>query len=139
MDSVTRRQSLKIFLGGLLHAAGSVVVATCVVPARAEEGPAPTEDSGVDLLQRADRVAEQAPQDDGEGTEPCAFLNGAFRNTGFANGGFHNTGFRNAGFHNGGFRNGSSSAGGFRNAGFANGGSGGGFRNSGFANGGFRN
>jgi hypothetical protein len=128
MSMLNRRQSLKLFLGGLLQAGGTVVLASAVLPARGDqvEGRKTAEKSGKDLEKRANQVADaQPPNPDEEVQDLCAFLNG-----GFANGGFRKGGFVNGGFRNGGFTNGS-----FRNGGFANGG----FRNGGFVNGGFRN
>jgi cytoplasmic tRNA 2-thiolation protein 1 len=128
MSQVNRRECLKGFLNGLLQTAGTVVLASSVLPARAAEGDNvnPGDDSGKELEQRANQVAStHGPRPEGEGEEFCAFVNGAFRNAGFANGGFRNAGFRNAGFANGGFHNG-----GFTNGGFTNGG----FRNAGFRN-----
>ncbi len=142
MSPMNRRQCLKKFLGGVLQTAGTAVLASAVLPARAtaqEAGP-----SGQDLERRANELVEGQGSPPPGGVEyPISFVNGrfingggggGFRNAGFANGG-GGGGFRNAGFANGGFGNG-----GFRNAGFANGGfKNGGFVNGGFANGGFRN
>jgi hypothetical protein len=128
MSALNRRQSLKVFLTGLLGAGGTAVLASAVLPARGEqvEGRKPGEESGKDIEKRADKVADALPPTPEEDLqEPCAFLNG-----GFVNGGFRNGGFRNGGFANGSFRNGGFANGGFRN---------GGFRNGGFLNGGFRN
>ena len=139
MNQLDRRQSLKLFLS-LLQTAGTVVVASTVLPAVAASETQQTsdqvtkkaqEDAQKHLAQRADRIAEALKQrSEGEGTQQCAFLNSF--NKSFANGGFANGGFKNGGgFANGGFKNG----GGFANGGFGNGG---GFRNGGFLNG-FRN
>jgi hypothetical protein len=118
VSTINRRILLKGLLGGLIQAAGTVVLARAVLPDAPEEKPTtPTE-----IEERADRLAEELPASP-DGLEPIAFLNGRAR-AGFRNGGFVNGGFRNGSFRNGGFVNG-----GFRNAGF---------RNGGFANGGFR-
>ncbi len=146
MSQLDRRQSLKLFLGGLLSTAGTVVLASTVLPAKAAQSETPEagveaenktqQDSQKDLAQRADRVAEaQGARHNGEGQEPCSFAN-AFANS-FKNGGFANGGGGGA-FKNGGFANGGG-GGAFKNGGFANGGGGGGFRNGAFANGAFRN
>jgi len=118
MEMLTRREAFKTFFNGVLGAAGTVVLASTVLPAQGAEPQ--SEPGSNDLQERADQLAEN------QELPPCAtevnaFVNGAFRNGG---------GFRNGGFANGGFRNGS-----FRNGGFANGG----FRNGAFRNGGFRN
>jgi len=128
MSVVNRRLSLKLLLGGLLQTAGTVVLASAVLPVRAagsKTGGA-REGSAKDLRQRADQVADaQGPVAEEQGHELCEFANGGFRNAAFAN-------------HSGG--SGGSSGGAFRNGGFTNGGGGGGaFRNGGFANGGWRN
>jgi hypothetical protein len=147
MSQLDRRQSLKLFLGGLLSTAGSVVLARTVLPvkagqsetqkASAESENKTQQDSQKGLAQRADRVAEaQGPRPEGEGQEPCSFANafgnsgggGAFRNGGFANGG------GGGAFKNGAFANGGGGGGAFRNGAFANGGGGGGFRNGAFRN-----
>lgn len=142
MSQLDRRQSLKLFLGGLLSTTASVVLAHTVLPVKAGQSETPQasaesenktpQDSQKDLAERADRVAEaQGSRPNGEGQEPCSFANAfanAFKNGGFANGGGGGE-FRNGGFANGG-------GGAFRNGGFANGG---GFRNGAFANGAFRN
>jgi len=117
MSLLTRRQSLKTFLSGLLQTAGTVVLASSVLPARAEqqETRKPTEDSGKNIEQRANQVAEaQAPQGEDENQDLCSFLNGGFTNGGFRKGGFVNGGFHNGGFVNGGFHNGGFVNGGFR-------------------------
>jgi hypothetical protein len=122
MSSLNRRQCFTAFLDGLLGAAGTVVLASATLPARAAAGAAgPREEDAKDLEQRADQVAgAQTPPPGDEGQQFASFVNG--------------------GFANGGFRNGSSGGGGgFRNGGFANGGGGGGFRKGGWVNGGFRN
>ena len=141
MSQMNRRDCFKTFLNGLLQTAGTVVLASSVLPAPAEakETDAPEKD----LEQRANDLASDPCAPPADGTEhPISFVNGrfvngggggGFRNAGFANaggGGFRNAGFANGGFGNGGFRNGA-----FANGGFVNGG----FRNGGFANGGFRN
>jgi hypothetical protein len=128
MGLLNRRAAFKDLLDGLLQTAGTVLLASAVLPARAAEGATgqDSEGSGKSLQQRADQVAaEQAPLN-GDVPQPCAFVNGAFTNSTFHNGGFANGG----GFHNGSFSNGS-----FHNGGFTNGG----FRNGGFANAGWRN
>jgi hypothetical protein len=130
MSLMNRRQCFKTFLDGLLQTAGTVVVASSVLPAPVAAEP---EASGKDLEQRANEVAERQCSPPEDGTEhPISFVNGRFINGG-GGGGFRNAGFRNAGggvFRNAGFANGA-----FRNGGFVNGG----FRNGGFVNGGFRN
>jgi hypothetical protein len=145
MSPMNRRQCLKSFLNGVLQSAGTAVLASAVLPARAAANE--SVQPGKDLERRANELAEGQCSPTPDGAEyPISFVNGrfvnggggggfrngafgngggGFRNVGFANGGFHNGGFVNGGFHNGGFVNG-----GFRNGGFANGG---------FVNGGFRN
>jgi hypothetical protein len=114
MTLVHRREYLKLCLGGLLQTAGTVVLATAVLPARAADATVGSEDAK-DLQERADQVADaQGPNPAEEGSKPSEWVNGAFRNAGGGGGGF-------------------------RNGGFANGGGGGGFRNGGFVNGGWRN
>jgi hypothetical protein len=129
MSLLNRRESLRILVGGLLGTAGTVVLASAVLPARAAQG----EESAKDIEQRADRLAEaHAPPADDGNPQTVSFLNGGFRKGGFVNGGGGGGGggaFRNGGFANGG------GGGAFKNGGFANGGGGGG----GFANGGWRN
>jgi hypothetical protein len=112
MSLLSRRESFKIMLEGLLGSAGSVVLASAVVPARAAG-----EEAVTDLEQRANQLTG------GQGSLAAnhAWVNGAFNN-GFANGGFRNGGFTNGAFRNGGFANGGFNNGGFRNGGFANGG-----------------
>ncbi|HKI35118.1 MAG TPA: hypothetical protein VKA46_24895 [Gemmataceae bacterium] len=118
MNSLNRREALKVVLGGLLQTAGTVVLASAVLPARAAGGATspPGEESVKDLEQRANQVAEaQAALPEGEGPQLAAFVNGGFVNGGgggggfrkgaFANGGFNNGGFRKAGWVNGGWRN----------------------------------
>jgi hypothetical protein len=118
MNLLTRRQAFKAFVHGLVQTAGSVVVASCIVPTSGAQAATATPASPTDLQQRANQLSGDLEQ------QARGMLGGAFRNA-FANGGFRNGGFRNAAFANGGFRN----------AGFANAG----FRNGGFANAGFRN
>jgi hypothetical protein len=128
MKLLNRRAAFRDLLDGLLQTAGTVLLASAVLPARAAAGESDPsgEDSAKSLQERADEAAaEQGPLSD-EGTQPCAFVNGAFANSGFHNGGFTNGG----GFHNGSFSNGS-----FHNGGFTNGS----FHNGGFANTGWRN
>jgi hypothetical protein len=148
MSHLSRRQLLANFLGGLVPAAGTVVLARAVLSgtmANAREGDAPPQ-SPASLQKRADQVAAACgPLEEGEDLQPVRFVNGGFRNgggAGFRKGGFANGGGGGGGFRNGGFGNGG--GGGFRKGGFANGGGGGsGFRNGGFGNGGgggaFRN
>jgi hypothetical protein len=137
MSLINRRKCLEVFLGGMLQATGTVVLASTVLPgASRSETPDRAEPATKDLEQRADRLAEALlPPPEGDGEEFCSFLNGAFRNTGgggFRNGAFTNGGgFRNGAFANGGFHNGGFVNGGFHNGGFANGG---GFRNAAFRN-----
>jgi rSAM-associated Gly-rich repeat protein len=137
MSLLNRRQSLKVFLGGLLQTGGTVVVASYVLAASAAAGETrkssetPGTDSPQELEQRANRIAEALPSSSEDETqELCSFVNG-FRKAGFANGS------GGGGFRNGAFANGSG-GGGFKNGTFANGGGGGGFKNGGFVNG-FRN
>jgi len=158
MSQLDRRQSLKLFLGGLLTSAGTVLLAKTVLPiqagpsetqeAGAETGNKTQQDSQKDLAERADRVAEaQGSRPNGDGQEPCTFANSfsnSFKNGGSSGGAFKNGGFTNGGggsaFKNGGFANGGGGGGAFKNSAFANGGGGGGaFKNGAFANGGFRN
>ena len=110
MNSPNRRQCLSAFLGGLLGAAGTVVLASATLPSSASAGGAagPREDGAKDLEKRADQVAgTQAPPPGDEGQQLTSFLNGGFVNGGgFRNGGFVNGGFRKAGWVNGGFGNG---------------------------------
>jgi rSAM-associated Gly-rich repeat protein len=121
MSLLNRRQALKALLGGALQTAGTVVVASWVLPAGDARAEAP--EAGQDVQQRADHLAanrrEQQPEPPA-GAQISGFRNagafsnggfnngggGAFRNGGFANGGFSNAGFRNGGFANGAFRNG---------------------------------
>jgi hypothetical protein len=128
MNTVNRREYFKSLLDGLVKAAGTVIVASTVLPARAAHAaPASLSDGAArDLLQRADQLArEQAPGSEGDDEEFAKFVNGGFRNAAFRNAGGGGD-FRNGGFANGG-------GGGFRNGGFANGG-GGGFRNGAWRN-----
>jgi hypothetical protein len=126
MSLLSRRQAFKVFLNNVLQTAGSVVLATAVLPGRVAAAASPGPEAAKDLRERADQLANARAA--GPGGQPLgasadAELGGAFRNA-FANGGFHNGGFTNGSFHNGGF---------------ANGAGGGGFHNGGFVNGGFRN
>jgi hypothetical protein len=137
MSRLTRRQLLAGFLGGLVHATGTVVLARSVLPAESDQDAVkgPQSEPQRSLAERADQVAaDQEPPCDEEGFQTISFINGGFRNGG-GGGGFRKGGFANGGggFRNGGFANGGG-GGGFRKGGFANGG--GGFRNGGFANGG---
>jgi hypothetical protein len=144
MSSFDRRQFLKGLLGQLSQVAGTVVVASAAVTAKAQEQPSEaTEPNKEDIQERADRLAASADQQPGDTAEPNEFLNGAFRNTPI--GGFRNTpvgGFRNTpigGFRNGpvgGFRN--TPIGAFRNGAWPNGGWGG-FHNGGWPNHAWRN
>jgi hypothetical protein len=124
MNALSRRQSFKVFLRGLLETAGSVVLASAVLPGKVAQAATAPEASAADLQQRANQLAGSRTQ------QPCAWVNGAFHNA-FANGGFHNGTCGGSGgtFHNGGFANGTS-GGGFHN---------GGFQNGGFANGAWHN
>jgi hypothetical protein len=132
MSQLDRRQSLKLFLGGLLQTAGTLVLAKTVLPAQAALSEI-QQQSQKDLAQRADRIAEaQGAGREGSGQEPCAFAN-AFGNS-FNNGGFRNGGGGGGAFRNAGFANGGGGGGAFRNGGFANGGGGGAFRNGAFRN-----
>jgi hypothetical protein len=123
MSKVNRRECFKAMLGGLLQTAGTVVLASVVMPAAvAQAKPVhASEEPAKDLQQRADQLAGgQTAAAGGDEDEFAKFVNGGFRNAAF--------------------RNTSGGGGGaFRNAGFANGGGGGAFRNGGFANGGWRN
>jgi hypothetical protein len=142
MSLLNRRQSFKLLLGGLLQTAGTVVLASSVLPARgaAGEDRNPTEDSGKDVQERADQIADaNGPRPEGEGEEFASFVNGAFRNASGGGGGFRNGGFANGGggggsFKNGGFANGGGGAGGFKNGTFGNGAGGGSFANGTFRN-----
>ena len=110
MSTMNRRELFRSVFGGVLQAAGTVVLACSALPvalAQGNQGPA----AEGDLQERADRLASDANAPP-EGYE----LTGAFRRGGFANGG-------------------GGGGGGFRRGGFANGGGGGGFRRGG----GFRN
>jgi rSAM-associated Gly-rich repeat protein len=123
MSTVNRRECLKDLLSALVQTAGTVVVASAVLPARAAAAHSSndSEAPATDLLQRADQLAQNQTSESQSAEEEVAK---------FVNGGFRNAAFRNAGGGGGEFRNG----------GFANGGGGGGaFRNGGFANGGWRN
>jgi hypothetical protein len=117
MSLLNRRQSFKVFLDGLLQTAGSVVLASSVLPARAAEQAAAgcSEEATKDLEQRANQLAGSTAQ------QSSSWINGAFANGGFNNGGFRNGGFNNGAFRNGGFANGGFNNGGFRNGGFVNG------------------
>ncbi len=124
MTLLNRRQAFKAFLGGLVQTAGTVVLASSVLPASAAQSDNRIEGKEKSLEERANELAEsQATLPEGEF---CAFVNGGFRNASFRNGGFTN---------GGGFKNGSFSNGGFKNGGFANGS----FKNGGFSNGSFGN
>jgi uncharacterized membrane protein YgcG len=130
MSTVNRREYFKSLLDGLVKAAGTVIVASTVLPARAVQAAqsSPTGDAATDLLQRADQLASDLPPGvEGEDEEFAKFVNGGFRNAAFRNAAGGGGGFRNGGFANGG-------GGGFRNGGFANGGGGGGFRNGAWRN-----
>jgi hypothetical protein len=120
MSVLNRRQAFKALLGGLLQTAGTVVVATAVLPAQAKTAVAST--AGKDLEQRANQLADALGSSAaGDGEQTCSFLNGA--------------GFRNGSFRNGGFANGGGGGGSFKNGGFANGSTGGAFKNGAFGNG----
>jgi hypothetical protein len=114
MSLLNRRQSFKTLLDGFLQTAGTVILASTVLPARVEatasQGPVtPGRDSRRDLEERARQVGGQESGSE-DGGETFAFLNG-----GFANGGFRKGGFANGGFENGGFRKGGWVNGGWRN------------------------
>jgi hypothetical protein len=97
---MSRRESLKALLQGLLGSAGTVVVAASVLPTAAGE------EAAAELAQRADLLAGPAgPLAAMRGWVNGGFRNAGFRNAAFRNGGFANGGFRNAGFRNGAFRN----------------------------------
>jgi hypothetical protein len=113
MNTMNRREAVKLLLGGLLRTAGAVVLASAVAPAVAEADTKPAADKTPE--ERADEVAADMPIGADETCAVAGFRNAAFRNGGFRNGGFRNAGFRNGGFANGGFRNA-----GFRNGGFRN-------------------
>jgi hypothetical protein len=129
MSLMNRRAAFKVLLGGLLQTAGSVVLASTVLPARAAEGGTSNAGGGSakDLAQRADQVAgAQSSVLSEEDPFLNLFANRAFANRGYGGGAFRNGGFANRGYGGGAFRNG----------GFANGGGGGGaFRNGGWRNG----
>jgi hypothetical protein len=126
MSQLSRRQFFKVSLEGLLETAGTVVLASVVLPARGEASEIRNiTDSGNDLEQRANQLAElQLPGP--ESREYCLFRNAAFRNAGgaggFRNGGFANAGFRNAGFANGAYRSPGTPVPGYQNGRFNNGG-----------------
>src|SRR3954452_1687961 len=111
MSHLSRRQLLAGFLGGLVPAAGTVVLARAVLSgtlAEAREAETPPE-SPASLQERADQVvAERGALGEGDALQPGPFLNGGgFRKGGFANG--PGGGFRKGGFSNGpggGFRKG---------------------------------
>jgi hypothetical protein len=108
MSTVNRREALRSLLTGALSTAGTVVLASAVLPAAlAQENQGPPADG--DLQERADRLASQ----EGAAPEGQVVARGAFRRGGFANGG---------------------GGGAFRRGGFANGGGGGGFRRGGWGN-----
>jgi hypothetical protein len=144
MSLLDRREALKVLLGGLLQTAGTVVLASSVLPARAAQGktPSPGGESAHDIARRADQVAEAQDALPGdEGPFFNLFVNGAFRKAGYSGYGYGGGGFRNGGFANGSgggaFRNGSSGAGAFGNgggSGFRNGGSSGNWKNGGWIN-----
>src|SRR6516225_2865648 len=107
MSTMNRRELFRSVFGGVLQAAGTVVLACSALPAvAAEEDQRPPAEG--DLQKRADRLASE------EGAR------GLFRRGGFANGGYGGGGVRGGGFANGGY------GGVFRRGGFANGGYGGG-------------
>jgi hypothetical protein len=146
MSRLSRRQLLAGFLGGLVSATGTVVLARSVLPVGSDQDDTngPPSEAQRSLAERADQVAaDQGPTCEDEGLQPVSFVNGGFRNGGGGGGAFRKGGFANGGgggggaFKNGGFANGGGGGGGFRKGGFANGGGGGGaFKNGGFANGG---
>ena len=145
MSDLDRRQFFNRLLENLVQAAGTVVVASATASlARAQgvlsEGAEPPKD----VQARADQLASHCPAEQAEGeTDPCEFLNGAFRNG--PRGAFGNSpigAFRNTPI--GAFRNAPMS--GFRNTPRGAWGNGGwpnsvmpGFRNGGWVNGGWRN
>src|ERR1700693_5607153 len=98
MALLNRRQSLKLFLEGLLTTAGTVVLASTVLPPFAAQGgtTSPGQDSANNLEERANQVADsQADLPGAEGEQFCAFVNGGFRNSGGGGGSFRNGGFVN--------------------------------------------
>jgi hypothetical protein len=135
MSSLNRREALRAFLRGALQSAGTVVLATTVLPAVAQASVAAVAAETPQV--RADRLTtaagQEAPQD---GEEFCKFANGAFANSGFHNAGTHPVGgafanhaaggygtFANAGTHPvapAGAYGGSGSGGAFKNAAFRN-------------------
>jgi rSAM-associated Gly-rich repeat protein len=117
MSLVTRREYFKSLLNGLVQTAGTMVLASVVLPGMAAQAKTAgaADGSADDLRRRADQLADaQTECSEGEDSKSAEWVNGAFRNS-------------------------SGGGGGFRNAGFVNGGGGGGFRNGGFVNGGWRN
>ena len=119
MSQVNRRECFKALLGGLLQTAGTVVLASVVLPANAAQAkPTHTgEEPAKDLQKRADQLTDcQAATSENEEDEFAKFVNGGFRNAAFRN------------------SSGGGGGGAFRNAGFANGGGGGAFRNGGWRN-----
>jgi len=127
MALLNRRQSLKLFLDGLLTTAGTVVLASTVLPPSAAQGEtsSPGQEATNNLEERANQLADLPGA---EGEQFCAFVNGGFRNSGGGGGSFRNGAFTNGGgggggsFKNGGFVNGGGGGGGFHNGGWTNGG-----------------
>jgi hypothetical protein len=121
MSLVTRREYFKSLLNGLVQTAGTIVLASLVLPGRAAQAKTASAagDSAEDFQKRADQVADAETAGSGEGSKSAEWVNGGFRNAEFRNSGGGGAGFRNGGF--------------------VNGGGGGGFRNGGFINGGWRN
>jgi hypothetical protein len=97
MSTMNRRELFQSVFGGVLQAAGTVVLACSALPASAaqrDQGP-PAEG---DLQKRADRLASE----EGAAANGQEVPWGGFRRGGFANGG--GGGFRRGGFANGGWR-----------------------------------
>ena len=109
MSTMNRREALRSLLTGALQTAGTVVLASSVLPAVAahEHQGSPAEG---DLQERADRLASE----EGASLEGQEVAQGAFRRGGFANGG------GGGGFRRGGFANGGGGGGGFRRGGWGN-------------------
>jgi 3-oxoacyl-(acyl-carrier-protein) synthase len=105
MNETSRRSVLKALLGGVLQAAGAVVLARATLASSSEAVAA----EGV--TQRADRLAEALPTIPPDDLQQAAFSNAAFRNSGGGGGG---------GFRNGGFANGGGGGGAFKNGTFRN-------------------
>jgi hypothetical protein len=101
MALLNRRQSLKLFLDSLLTSAGTVVLASTVLPPTAAQGEtsSPGKELVNNLEERANQLASSQPDlPAAEDEQFCAFVNGGFRNSGGGGGGFRNGGWTNGGF-----------------------------------------